>query len=353
MSELNRRQFVKLSGTGAGLAFSAGVTGAQQREPGTEQEIEAEFDATINEGTLTLDGGSLGDPGAGLSISISELDGNIELDGEIYNDKTWTTNNIDFPDVDPAQFVDEDELPDIVESVEFDDTTQVDVVVDSISGVYDPAAGDGGLVTGTADMLIDAFIEGTAVLNSDLIDTYDFTLEFEIDLNEGDPIELTTGESYNLTGNAANLDTVNAEATVVNNNFTVPEATGPKTCIDPPVIEGVCVNDFLGLPITNPQRNWIELNLEPNWLDDPPQFGPPALPGFGDPPQDNDDDGLFEDITGSGDVGVGDTQALFNNLDSEAVQNNAGSFDFNSATPSDQVTILDVASHWRQNVFGG
>jgi hypothetical protein len=349
MTDLNRRTFVKLAGAGAGagLTVGAGAVGAQQ-QPGAEQEVVASFSASINDGKLTMDGSSLGDPNAAINIDISTLDGSIEIEGDVYDDKTWDSQNIQFPDVDPSKLIDEDDLPDFVDSVEFDDSAQVDVVVDSISGAYDPDSGDSGLVTGNLDMLIDADVTGQAVVSG--LDV-DFSFKFSIDVNDGEDIKLTTEQSNNLEGIAANLESNNASATVVNNNFTVPEATGPDLCQDPPLVDPICINEQLGLPITDPERNWVELTMEPNWDGDPPQFGLPTLPGGDGQPQDHDGDGLFEDVTGTGEVTVFDTQTLFDNLDNDVLQENAESFNFNSFTPDDEVTILDVASHWKQNIY--
>lgn len=348
MTDVNRRQFVKLAGAGAGLTVGAGAAGAQQRGLETEQAVEASFSASINEGTLTLDGGSLGDSGASINISIGTLDGSIEIEGSVYEDKTWDSSSIQFPDVDPGQLIDEGDLPDFVDSIEFDDSSQVNVVVNSISGVYDPDSGNGGLVTGDLDMLIEADIEGDAVVEGISVG---FTFDFSIDVNNGADLGLTTGVSNNLSGDAANLESNNATATVVNNNFTVPEATGPDLCQDPPLVDPICINDQLNLPIDNPERNWVQLTMQPNWDGEPPQFGLPSLPGGDSEPQDLDGDGLFEDVTGTGSVDVFDTQVLFENLDNDDLQEYAESFNFNPYTPDDEVTILDVASHWKQNIY--
>ena len=348
MTELNRRQFVKAAGAGAGLTVGAGATSAQRQGPKANKAVEAPFSATVDQGTLTLDGGELGDPGASVTLDISTLEGSIDIEGAVYEDKTWDSTSIQFPDVNPGQLIDEGDLPGFVDSISFDDVSQVDVVVDSISGTYDPESGDSGLVTGNLDMAIEADLEGSATVSGISVD---FTFEFSIDINSGQNLNLTTGVSNNLEGSAADLQSNSATATVVNNSFTVPEATGPDLCQDPPLVDPICINDQLGLPIDNAERNWIELTLEPNWDGEPPQFGLPTLPGADNPPKDLDNDGNYEDITGSGEVDIFDTQTLFNNLDSEELQANAASFNFNPYSPDDEVTIFDVASHWKQNLY--
>jgi len=72
------------------------------------------------------------------------------------------------------------------------------------------------------------------------------------------------------------------------------------------------------------------------------EVGPPSLPGFDDAPQDSDNDGLYEDIDGDGSFDIFDVQALFNGLDSDAVQNNPEAFNFNEDDNPEEVTIFDV-----------
>jgi hypothetical protein len=353
MSGLNRRQFVKLTGAGTGLAFGAGVTGAQGRRPGTEQEVVAEFTGTVSDGFIVINGNSPTDSGAGISVPISEIDGDVIIDGEIYDDKTWSSSNVTFPDIDPSKLIDPDNI-DLVQSIDFDESaTEINVVVDGISGTYDP---EQNLVIGDIDMLIDVVVEGTAVADVIGNPEISFDLEFEIDVNEGADITLTTEESNGqgttagLEGSAQNLAGENAAATVVSNEFVVPQAEGDvEECVAG--IECLNVNDQLGLPSEPEGRNWIKLDLDIVWAGDPPQFGLPTLPGGQDSPQDIDGDGNHEDVTGDGSVDVFDTQVLFDNLDNDALQENAGAFNFSPATPDDEVTILDVASHWKQNVF--
>jgi hypothetical protein len=59
------------------------------------------------------------------------------------------------------------------------------------------------------------------------------------------------------------------------------------------------------------------------------EFTPPDVNGEGDLPGDPDDDGVYEDANGDGDLNTGDAQALFSNRDSDAVQDNAAAFDLN------------------------
>ena len=69
---------------------------------------------------------------------------------------------------------------------------------------------------------------------------------------------------------------------------------------------------------------------------------PPTLPGQQPPEQAAAfPDGLFENVTGDGTFDILDVQALFDNLDSSAVQNGAWAYNFSGVRP-DEVTIFDV-----------
>jgi putative CocE/NonD family hydrolase len=69
------------------------------------------------------------------------------------------------------------------------------------------------------------------------------------------------------------------------------------------------------------------------------QVTPPPVVGDR-PPQSFRADGLYDDVNGDGEVDILDVQALFDNLDSDAVQENPGAFNFRGN--DGQVTILDV-----------
>jgi hypothetical protein len=60
------------------------------------------------------------------------------------------------------------------------------------------------------------------------------------------------------------------------------------------------------------------------------------------PPQDVDQDGLFEDINGDGEFDISDIQLLFNNLSKEAVQDNPAAFNFSETENPAEVTVSDV-----------
>ena len=73
-------------------------------------------------------------------------------------------------------------------------------------------------------------------------------------------------------------------------------------------------------------------------------------PVGGDSPGDPGGDGQYEDIDGDGGVNIIDIQALFTGLEDGNVQDHPQAFSFSPASPSTEVTILDVAAHWRTYV---
>jgi subtilisin family serine protease len=64
--------------------------------------------------------------------------------------------------------------------------------------------------------------------------------------------------------------------------------------------------------------------------------------GGGGPATDTNSDGLLDDIDGDESFDIFDVQALFNGLESDAVQDNPGLFNFNDDEDPDEVTIFDV-----------
>ena len=66
----------------------------------------------------------------------------------------------------------------------------------------------------------------------------------------------------------------------------------------------------------------------------------PDVTGDGSAAQDIDGDNLYEDVNGDGDFDVTDVEVLFQNYESDVVQNNIASFDYNG---DGAVDIIDVA----------
>ena len=72
-----------------------------------------------------------------------------------------------------------------------------------------------------------------------------------------------------------------------------------------------------------------------------PAIGLPPVVEGEDPPRDLDEDGLYESIRGTDDPDMRDVQMLFENLESDAVQNNAWAYNFSGTNPN-RVTVFDV-----------
>ncbi|GAB3017229.1 glycoside hydrolase family 5 protein [Natronobiforma cellulositropha] len=79
---------------------------------------------------------------------------------------------------------------------------------------------------------------------------------------------------------------------------------------------------------STPGQWWYEY-LEARHHDHPDVTADLPVIGESDaPPRDLTGDGLYEDVTGSGDLGFNDVTVFFENLESDAVQNNPSFFDF-------------------------
>jgi len=339
----DRRQVLRSAGVGATAGLTGLATGAQE-SPDTDQAVAATFTATVDSGFIVIDGASENDENATANVSIENLDGTVDLAGEIYEDRTWYADDITFPDVDPGEFIDPEDLDDIpVDDIEFEGSS-IDVVVDEIAGVYDPDGADGPLVTGTTSMLIQADITGEAEVDLAGGIEVPFEFNFDLDINAGEDITLTSKESQGLTGAAATLGCADPVVRVVNNEFTVPEAEprdpgGVEECVEGIVC--IDVNEALELPSANPARNFIELDLDIEW-DDTQPFAPDPVVGD-NRPRDLDCDGNYEDIDGDGELTIFDVQTLFEHRNDEQLEANAESFDF-AGTGGDRVSVFDVQS---------
>jgi plastocyanin len=79
------------------------------------------------------------------------------------------------------------------------------------------------------------------------------------------------------------------------------------------------------------------------------QFAVLNIPTIGDStvrPSDTDDDGVYEDVNGNGEIDYNDVVSLYNNLDSESVQGNVDAFDLDgngAASYNDIVQLNDLA----------
>jgi hypothetical protein len=336
------------------LALGVGAVSAQEASGDTvttqEAEVVGTFDGTVSDGVILINGSSPTDyAGAQASINVSELSGSIEIDGEVYDNRTWQSTNINFPDLQAQNLINFDSIDAPVDIGPGNiDQQDIQVNVDPISGTYDPDQGPNGLVTGDLNLTIDAFVS-ISVLG--IGDSVDFTLA----VNGASSLALTTGQSGSVSGSAQNLESAGTTATVVNNDHVVPEGSGDTAVsVDNFLVTfSADLNNELNLPSDDTSRNFIELTLDLNWVNGPPSFGPnlPVIGGGQGPPTDGDGDGLFEDIDGQGDgATVMDVQMLFSSLDSPEVQNNAQYFTFQG--DDDEVGMLDIQAMYDSEVAG-
>jgi hypothetical protein len=82
----------------------------------------------------------------------------------------------------------------------------------------------------------------------------------------------------------------------------------------------------------------IEIDEELGYVPLPPE----PLPSLENPPQDLNNNGRYEDVDGSGEFDIFDVQALFSDLDSDAVQDYPMAFNFTEDENPEEVTIFDV-----------
>ena len=248
----------------------------------------------------------------------------------------------------------------------------------SIEGLADPDV-DG------VDLLMEfplTTVTVTPVL--DVVDTPDDPQSVDFDLD----IEPTTGESGDLTGTFTESDSPDlATATAVDNQFTAditefdlvglvdsldlvallefvfaqlqidpddyPEFTIPGFVEDADIVSIVENAELLqlidGLITDEPGRHVIAADLDLTFDDLQAVFedvdvGLGTVPGGDGPPTDPGGNGVYEDVDGDEKQTIFDVQALFEGLDSEAVQSNPEAFNFNGDDNPEEggVTIFDV-----------
>jgi hypothetical protein len=317
MRQIDRRSLLRTTGTGVGLALSAGAATASQETVAPSQEVVTTFTATGTGGFIAINE-QPPEPETKFDLpGPSEVDNEILIEGEVYDDGTWESTNTQFPNIPVPEEIIPDDLPNL----------ELTVIVTPINTPY-----TGQISRAPGEELL----------------TVEGTLEIEVDVEGIDlgiePIEVTIGatteSSNNLEGSATDFETTAATTTVVDNEFTIDDTTGLDS-----------VDDALGLPATEPGTNWFKLDADLSFADEfeAPIPQPPELPNgpTDGPPQLLGDSQLYEDVTGSGTLDLTDVQVLFENLNTPEVQNNAQAFDFSGFYP-DRVTILDVQALYKK-----
>lgn len=141
----------------------------------------------------------------------------IVIEGEIYDDNTWQSTNVEIPQLQTS-------------------ADQVEVEVDVPGGITGTIDRDTGVMT--ADAEFDISVVGR-----------DASFQFVLDA--------TTGESGMLTGEA-DFSGDSADLTLMENEFTVDQTTGDDV-----------VDTGLELPADEPGENWFSLVLDMSIDDDP------------------------------------------------------------------------------------
>jgi len=323
------------------IVLNLDITDVDDSEGG--KQLLTSFTGTGTDGFIALGTDTPDDTDARVDFGTTN-DKGYSIDGQIFAEGTqgtWESTNVNIPSVGLDKILENQtvfSLPVVGDvSVANANTT---VNVEPLSGTYDPQTGE---VTGNLDVTIDADI--------DLVEVAGFTLgnvKFSI---EPDTAELTTKTSngantdQGMQGSASGLATDSAEITLVGQEFNVDGVTG-----DPGIDLGFTevgvsgtINSTINLPALAGE-NWAELTLDldiedPSAFDSEILFDPIVDP---DPPQDLNDDGLFEDILGSGTLNEFDAPGLFDNLDTDAVQSQSEIFTFAGGLNRTQVAAVDA-----------
>lgn len=165
---------------------------------------------------------------------------------------------------------------------------------------------------------------------------------------ENPTIELTTGIRYEITNNGGEthpLEFRGQDGTVLLSQ------TQTGSFADDPAVAWNDTGDTVTFTCTESlaqslstyvctNHQSMEGTIGIDVRSDDPDSSPPAI-SDGVPPTDVDGDGLYEDIDGDGTFDIFDIQTLYTNLDTAAVQENAGAYNF-SGDDSGEVTIFDV-----------
>mgnify|MGYP000215225762 CR=1 FL=1 len=311
MRQLDRREMLKTTGTGAAVTLGLGTvsTTGVGADVGSSQsqEVVNTFVATGVGGEILINKNTA--PTDPLPLPTSQqqgVDQDIQIWGEVYADGTWESQDVVFPNI----LIPEEEVP-----------------IDLISGdielfvtpVDQPYTGNFVSEPGNQELTVNGTIE--LELPPDLGSLFPNLEPISIEL------QMTTGQSNELEGNIQGLNSASASGTVVDNTVGI-TATGVDL-----------IDDNLGLPAP-PGSNEVIIDLDMD-------ISPPPIGEATSPPLDLDGDGMFENLSGSGTFDVNDVQMLFDNLDSPRVQRNSGMFNFSGTNPN-EVTVFDVQAHFNQ-----
>ena len=194
-----------LAGLGVGPVLAQDEDSQERGDP------VAEFTAVGVDGEVAINAQNMSDP---IPLTPESVDEPIIIEGILYEDGSWESTNVSFTNLSADEI---DGLP-------------VDIDLEPGSAFEGEIDRDGGRMT--ANGVLEVIVP---------------TAGEKIDV----ATELTTGQSNALNGSVDGLDTDFATAKLVDNELTLPDATGD------PIIDGV-----VGLPSPEPGRNWINLSME-------------------------------------------------------------------------------------------
>jgi len=253
MSQTNRRQFLKTSAMGVGVAVGTGSAYADDKPQFSTSSVVKTFTATAGEGYIAIDADNPQGDGSDIGrvdFAGDQIDGDVTISGEVYDDNTWKSTSVNFPPIDIENFLSEDTFSDLPIDIGLDDIdADIQVNVPQITGQFDT---EQELVTAEPfEVEVDADATVDAGITS-----------IDIAIVVSASADLTTGQSGELEGGVQNgLDPQSATVTLVSNDFIVP-ATGETISV--PVVGDIDVDDQVGLPADDPSRNYLELELDMN-----------------------------------------------------------------------------------------
>ena len=267
MHRPNRRDLLKTTGVGAGVALGMGGASAQQstvsQTVSTDSQVGTAarnatkvFTATADSGYININSDS-NQASERISLSGGNIGGDIEIEGVVYSDNTWESTRVDFPNLDPQALLESfgGDLPIDPGSIEAD----ISVQVDPITGQYNASS---GLMTADLSLSISVVI----------------TSPISADLSISASAVLTTGQSGDMTGGVqGGLEGGSATTTLVSNDFDLP-ATGETISV--PIVGDINIDEQLGLP-SPAGRNYLQLVLSMDITDvDEGSTGPVPISGF-------------------------------------------------------------------------
>jgi hypothetical protein len=266
----------------------------------------------------------------------SENGSEYSIDGQIYSDGTWESTNIDISSVGLDELIKNQATFSILGFDISVASVQTTVNVEPIEGKYRPQQ---GLVTGDFDMAIDFDVDLTEVAGITV-----GGLKFKLNPDLA-PLTTKVSDGPNtrdgMEGSASGLASSSPQVSLVSQEFNVDGVSGSDTSIAGVDVTGT-INNVLNLPALA-GSNWIQLDLDlsvdnPQAIDDALVFDPVVE----EPPRDLNTDELFEDVDGDGNFNTIDVQALFDNLDSDPVQNQADILSFAGGLNRSSVGVVDV-----------